>query len=61
MKLELFTGVTVVDDAMRFVEERTKLISGSEDNLESKKPESPYDHHNEESELRQENDTVEIQ
>jgi hypothetical protein len=61
MKLELLTGVTVVDDAMRFVEERTKLISGSEDNLESKKPESSYDHHNEESELRQENDTVEIQ
>jgi hypothetical protein len=38
MKLELLTNATVVDDAIRFVEERTRFISHRRDNEESKEP-----------------------
>jgi hypothetical protein len=38
MKLELLTNATVVDDAIRFVEGKTRLILSGKDNEESKEP-----------------------
>jgi hypothetical protein len=55
MKLELLTNATVVDDAMRFVTERTRLISSSKNNEVSK--EQDHDHDNEELEQEQKKDT----
>jgi hypothetical protein len=43
MKLELLTNATVIDDAVSFAIERTRLTSSSEDNEESKRLEEKPD------------------
>jgi Trp operon repressor len=64
MKLELLTNATVVDDAIRFVSNRSneklKLRSdnSNEDNKESKEPD--YDEDKDQLEERQEEETEEI-
>ena len=64
MKLELLTNATVVDDAIRFVSNRSneklKLRSdnSNEDNKESKEPD--YDEDKDQLEEKQEEETGEI-
>src|ERR671931_1428619 len=64
MKLDLLTNATVVDDAIRFVSQKSKenlKSSSSNTNENDEEPKEPdYDEDKDQLEVKQEGETVEI-
>jgi hypothetical protein len=62
MKLDLLTNATVVDDAIRFVSEKSKknLKLHSEDGMMEESDETDYDEDKDQLEEKQEDETREI-
>jgi hypothetical protein len=63
MKLDLLTNATVVDDAIRFVSQKSKekIISSSSSNEDEKEPKEPdYDEDEDQLEEEEEEETGEI-